>query len=219
MGTPLTSTEIPRPKFHLALEEKHACLLTAALQIILLTACLVSTVMIFPVEGVLSFSVCCGGPDRQPAGQLGRCFSPLTSTKPFALTPRDSDLALNWTTQPLLSSSRRKQLRNNCQAHLLRVNPTNFKNPQRASQAPQKRLTPRSCTQRKAIGDLRSSFCSLPCHTRADYIISKEAGRFQRGDCVFLCIWRVLSTLVEMVLKQSTSMQGLSLFNVVKINF
>lgn len=215
MGTPFPSTEIQRPKFHLALEEKHACLLTTALRIILLKRCFVSTMTTFLVKGVLFFSVCCGVPDKQAAGQLGMCFSPLTSTKPlcsFALTPRDSNLALNWTTQPLRSSSSsgRKQLRNNCQAQRLRVNATNFKKPKEASPAPQKRVTPSSCTQRKAIGDLRSSFCSFPRYALADCIISKEAGSFQRGDRIFLCIWRVISTLVEMVLKQSMSMQGLS---------
>lgn len=80
-----------------------------------------------------------------------------------------------------------------------RVNPTNFKKMKQISQAPQKHLTPRSCTQCKATSDPVSSFCSFPCYTLADYIISKEAESFQRCACIFLCIWRVISTLIEMV--------------------
>lgn len=88
-------TEIPLT----ALEEKHACLLTMILQIILLKMCFVFTMTIFLFKGVLFSSTCCGALDKQPAGQLGMCFSPLTSANTFvcsfALTLRDSKLALN----------------------------------------------------------------------------------------------------------------------------
>lgn len=56
---------------------------------------------------------------------------------------QQSHLELNYSAPTIFFNSRRKQLRKNCwdcQVHLLRVNPANFKKMKQASQAAQKRV-------------------------------------------------------------------------------